>query len=204
MNENYCSIIQIYILSISMHIPCKKKLLFLQLLRSSEAAEKLRKSFIKASGIGTCGKAGFYAGLQKSRGRWTMYDVWRMDNGASLYYKLTYEPKGSGELKIQGVTLGWGTSRQRLPKTCVTKLSNKRKILWIFCLKMESRGKTIHNGTQTHAGQLEQSKFSEIWLNFQMQKFLCPHEKVEWIWLAVNATLCISNRQPFLTFSYTN
>ena len=25
--------------------------------------------------------------------------IWRMDNGACLYYKLTYEPKGSGELK---------------------------------------------------------------------------------------------------------
>ena len=24
---------------------------------------------------------------------------WRTDNGACLYYKLTYEPKGSGELK---------------------------------------------------------------------------------------------------------
>ena len=47
--------------------PCEKKLAFLQLLRSSEAAEKLRKSFVKAGGIGTCGKAGFYAGLQKSR-----------------------------------------------------------------------------------------------------------------------------------------
>ena len=47
--------------------PCEKKLAFLQLLRSSEAAEKLRKSFVKAGGIGTCGKAGFYAGLLKSR-----------------------------------------------------------------------------------------------------------------------------------------
>ena len=46
--------------------PCEKKLAFLQLLRSSEAAENLRKSFVKAGGIGTCGKAGFYAGLQKS------------------------------------------------------------------------------------------------------------------------------------------
>ena len=25
---------------------------------------------------------------------------WRTDNGACLYYKLNYEPKGSGELKI--------------------------------------------------------------------------------------------------------
>ena len=25
----------------------------------------------------------------------------RTDNGACLYYKLTYEPKGSGELKIE-------------------------------------------------------------------------------------------------------
>ena len=47
--------------------PCEKKLAFLQLLRSSEAAEKIRKSFVKAGGIGTCGKAGFYAGLLKSR-----------------------------------------------------------------------------------------------------------------------------------------
>ena len=46
--------------------PCEKKLAFLQLLRSSEAAEKLRKSFLKAGGIGTCGKAGFNAGLLKS------------------------------------------------------------------------------------------------------------------------------------------
>ena len=45
----------------------QKKLAFLQLLRSSEAAEKLRKSFVKAGGIGTCRKAGFYAGLQKSQ-----------------------------------------------------------------------------------------------------------------------------------------
>ena len=43
--------------------PCEKKLAFLQLLRSWQ---KLQKSFIKASGIGTCGKAGFYAGLLKS------------------------------------------------------------------------------------------------------------------------------------------
>ena len=26
-----------------------------------------------------------------------------MDNGACLYYKLTYEPKGSGELKMWGM-----------------------------------------------------------------------------------------------------
>ena len=48
------------------HHLCEKKLAFLQLLRSSEAAEKLCKSFVKACGIGICGKAGFYAGLQKT------------------------------------------------------------------------------------------------------------------------------------------
>ena len=58
-------------------IPCEKKLAFLQLLRSSEAAEKLRKSFVKAGGIGTCGKAGFYTGLQKSRLLWSFYATLR-------------------------------------------------------------------------------------------------------------------------------
>ena len=53
--------------SFSAASPCEKKLAFLQHLRSSDAAEKLCKSFVKAGGIGTCGKAGFYAGLQKSR-----------------------------------------------------------------------------------------------------------------------------------------
>ena len=30
----------------------------------------------------------------------------RTDGGACLYYKLTYEPKGSGELKISCISLG--------------------------------------------------------------------------------------------------
>ena len=33
--------------------------------------------------------------VDNGRRRWRR----RMDNGACLYYKLTYEPKGSGELK---------------------------------------------------------------------------------------------------------
>ena len=61
--------------------PCEKKLAFLQLLRSSEAAEKLRKSFVKAGGIGTCGKAGFYAGLQKSRLLRSFYATLRKSYG---------------------------------------------------------------------------------------------------------------------------
>ena len=44
-------------------MPMRKKLAFLQLC----TAQKLQKSFVKAGGIGTCGKAGFSAGLQKSR-----------------------------------------------------------------------------------------------------------------------------------------
>ena len=39
--------------------------------------------------------------LLTSVSRVWMTDDGRTDSGARLYYKLTYEPKGSGELKIQ-------------------------------------------------------------------------------------------------------
>ena len=78
---------------------CEKKLAFLQLLRSSEAAEKLRKSFVKAGGIGTCGKAGFYAGLLKNRLLRSFYATAEKLQKSRLFYSF-YEAFTQSFVKI--------------------------------------------------------------------------------------------------------
>ena len=66
---------------------------------------------------------------------WTTTD----DDGACLYYKLTIEPKGSGELKMHPDNMTGHTPRTRthIVKTCITvSLYNRySKMVFLHPLK---------------------------------------------------------------------